>query len=398
MARLRNTPGFAGDAAMILLALLLGLGSVTYLVVHYRIVLPGQSQYHFAAEFDQAPAVQLAARQEVRIAGVTVGKITGASVAHDGYAEVDFEIDPSHRVYRNARVVLQSKTPLNIMYATLDPGSPAAGPLPEGGILPVSQTQRVTQPYELLDQLDDRARAALTSLVDETDVALAKAPVQLPRDLSAMRKAAISFQPVVDALAQRRTNLRHLVTSVAQIATAAGGDDQRLAKLATDLETTLSVVSHRDRELGATIEQLPGLTRTVRSSMHGAAKLARQLSPTLSSLTKAAGALPKTLSDLSSTVGDAQAVVTKAQPVVTKARPVVASLSPLTRDLHAALGSLSPVTSNLPSATAKLVPWLDDLGGFIYNTSSSFSLGDANGGLGRADLIVKLYDPTGGGQ
>lgn len=398
IARLRNTPGIAGDAAMILVVLVLGLGSVTYLLVHYRIVLPGQSQYHFAAEFDQAPAVQLAARQEVRIAGVPVGKITGASVAHDGYAQVDFEIASGHPVYRNARVVLQSKTPLNIMYATLDPGTPTAGALPDGGVIPVSQTQRVTQPYELLDQLDERSRAALTSLVNEADVALAKAPTQLPGDLTAVKQAAISFRPVVQALAERRANLRHLVTSVSQIATAAGGDDQRLARLASDLEATLSVVSERDQQLGRTIDQLPGLTRSVRSSMTSAARLSRQLSPTLDALTKASGALPKTLADLSATVGNVSTVVTKARPVVAKARPVVHSLSPLTRNLHTALGYLSPVTSNLPAATARLVPWLNDLGAFIYNTSSSFSLGDANGGLGRADLVVKLYDPTGGGQ
>jgi phospholipid/cholesterol/gamma-HCH transport system substrate-binding protein len=55
------------------------------------------------------------------------------------------------------------------------------------------------------------------------------------------------------------------------------------------------------------------------------------------------------------------------------------------------------VVSTLPEATQKLVPWLDHLGAFIYNTSSSFSLGDANGGIARAYVVVKLSDPTGGG-
>jgi phospholipid/cholesterol/gamma-HCH transport system substrate-binding protein len=96
-------------------------------------------------------------------------------------------------------------------------------------------------------------------------------------------------------------------------------------------------------------------------------------------------------------VSSARDLVVKARPVVREARPVVADLRPLTGDLRSALSDLGPVAANLPRATKRLVPWLDDLGGFVYNTSSSFSLGDVNGGIGRANVVVKLSDPTGGG-
>lgn len=397
VARLKNVPGIGQDLITTLGLAVLGVAAVAYLLIHDGIDLPGQSKYRFAAEFDQAPAIQLAARQEVRIAGVTVGKITGDSVASDGTAKVDFEIDPGHPVYKNARVVLSSKTPINIMYATLNPGTPSAGLLGDGGVIPVTQTSRVTQPYELLNQLDERTRAALTSLVDESAVALADAPRQLPGDLVAVKNAAASFKPVVEALAQRRENLRRVVTSLSQIATAAGSNNERLARLAADLETTLSVVSQRDSQLGSALNELPGLTDTLRSSMTAASSLTSQLSPTLDSLIHASGRLPQVLGDLNTTVGLAQTVVQEATPVVAKALPVVQNLAPLADDLHSALTSLTPVANNLPTATARLTPWLDNLGAFIYNTASSFSLGDANGGLGRANLIVKLYQPTGGG-
>ena len=39
---------------------------------------------------------------------------------------------------------------------------------------------------------------------------------------------------------------------------------------------------------------------------------------------------------------------------------------------------------------------MDDLAAFTYQTSSSFSLYDANGGMGRANLHVDLTNPTGG--
>lgn len=397
LARLRNTPHIGRDVGAIVALLAAGAVAVGYLFVHYQIVMPFNHNFHFSAEFDQAPAIQLAARQEVRIAGVSVGRITGDGIAPDGHARVDLEIDAGHPVYKDARVVLASKTPLNVVYVSLDPGHASAGQISAGGVIPVSQTSRITQPYELLDQLDERTRAALTSLVDDGAVAFTNSQSVLPQDLATLRTAMQSFQPVVDALAQRRENLRRLVTSVSQIATAAGGNQQRLASLAADLETTLGVVSARENQLGSTLQQLPALTSTLRTAMAKGAGLADQLTPTLDALSGASGKLPKVLADLAATVGKAQSVITAARPVVSKARPVLQNLSPLASDLNLALGSLSPVTSNLPAATQKLVPWLNDLGGFVYNTSSSFSLGDVNGGLGRANLIVKLYNPTGGG-
>jgi phospholipid/cholesterol/gamma-HCH transport system substrate-binding protein len=397
-ARLRNTPNLGRDMLVILVVSLLGLGAMIYLFSHEHVHVPFVSrQYHFSAEFDKAPGLQLASRQEVRIAGVTVGKITGASVAQDGNARLSFAISGGHPVYKDARLVMESKSPVNLMYVTLDPGTPSAGELPSHGTIPVSQTRRITQSYELLDNLDDRARAALTDLVDEADVALAGAPTALPPALKSTNAAAKSFQPVVDALAARRENLKHLVTSVSQIATAAGGDHQRLARLAADLETTLSVVGQRDRELGSALDELPGVTSTLRTSMDSVSRLSKQLSPTLTSLSQASGKLPKTLDSLATTVQSARGLIDQAGPVVSKARPVVENLAPLTSDLHSSLGDLAPVTSNLPGATAKLVPWLDNLGAFIYNTSSSFSLGDANGGVGRLDAVVKVLNPTGGG-
>lgn len=395
--RIKNTPGIGRDVALVLVLLLVGGGATVYLLANYRISSPTADKYHFSAEFDQAPAVQLAARQEVRIAGIEVGKITGAEVTDGGHARLDFSIDPDQTVYENAHLVMRSKTPLNVMYVTLDPGGPPAAPLEDGGVIPMSQTQRVLQPYELLDQLDARARSALTSLITEADVALADAPTDLAPGVNALDGAATSFQPVVDALQERRENLRRLVTAVARIADAAGDDDARLSSLADSVSTTLGVLAHNDDQLGASLAELPGMTHTLRTSMRSSAELSRILTPTLVDLRHASGDLPGALGDLDDTVVNARGLLREARPVARKLRPVVADLRPFVSDLNPSLGDLSPVTSTLPAATAKLVPWLDNLGAFIYQTSSSFSLGDANGGIGRANVVLKLTDPTGGG-
>ncbi|KRB80552.1 mammalian cell entry protein [Nocardioides sp. Root190] len=393
---MKNTPGLGRDVTLLVSLLAAGVIVTTYIFGQYHVIKPWDDKFEFAAEFDEAPAIQLASRQEVRIAGVSVGRITDGEPTDGGNAKLTLTIDEGHEVYKNASLVLRSKTPLNVMYIMLDPGDPSAGALPEGGVIPVTQTERVLQPYELLDELDDRARAALTDLVTQADVALASAPTDLAPGLKATDKAATSFQDVVDALQARRGNLRHLITSVSQIATAAGKDDERLDELVNALSDTLEVVSNREAELSTSLAKLPGVTTTLRNAMGDAKTLTDELSPVLRKLHDSASELPGTISDLAGTVSSAKDLVAKARPVIREALPVIADLRPLTGDLRSAVTDLAPVAANLPQATKRLVPWLDDLGGFVYNTSSSFSLGDVNGGLGRANLVVKLTDPLGG--
>lgn len=395
--RIRNTPGLTGDIALLVGLLVVGIVVTSAIVGNYQMIKPWDDKYAFAADFDEAPAIQLAARQEVRIAGVPVGRITGAKPTDNGNARVSLAIDKGHAVYKNARLVLRSKTPLNVMYMALDPGDPSSGKLPDDGVIPITQTERVVQPNELLDQLDDRARAALTDLVTQADVALASAPNDLAPGLASTDKAAASFTPVVEALQKRRANLRHLVTSLSQIAAAVGHDDKRLDSLVTALGDTLAVVSKRDAELSASLAKLPGVTTTLRDAMTDTKSLTDELTPVLRKLHSSSEELPGAIGDLSDTVRRAQSLVSKAGPVVRKAVPVVDDLRPLAANLNTAVANLSPVAANLPQATKRLVPWLDDLGAFVYNTSSSFSLGDVNGGLGRANVVVRLDEPTGGG-
>lgn len=394
MQRMRNSPGLGRNIAIVALVLVMGVGSGGYILSNYQLRAPWDDTYHFYADFEDAPAVQTDARQEVRIAGVPVGLVSSAEPGESS-VHMGFEIDEDQTVYQDARLMIRSKTPLNIIYVALDPGSPKAGELEEGGTIPVSQTDQFTQPYKVLNELDERARSALTDLVYEADVALVKAGRDLPEGVSQLNTTAQDLKPVVDALASRRENLRRLVTSLSQISVAAGEDDERLASLMGSLEQTLAVLAARDGELDATLARLPGVTSTLRSSLRDAGALTTELDPVLEQATRASGRLPGAVDRLTRTVVNARDVLETARPVIAKARPVVADLRPLTEDLDTSLRFLEPVTANLPQATAKLVPWLTNLGAFVYNTASSFSLGDANGGMGRANVVVEVLEPLG---
>jgi phospholipid/cholesterol/gamma-HCH transport system substrate-binding protein len=71
---------------------------------------------------------------------------------------------------------------------------------------------------------------------------------------------------------------------------------------------------------------------------------------------------------------------------VAKAKPVVDDLRPLVGDLNGTLPDLHEVTGRLNPITAAVLPYLNDLSAFVYQTNSLTSLHDANGGILRGLL------------
>ncbi|GAB3141348.1 hypothetical protein GCM10027258_23810 [Amycolatopsis stemonae] len=389
--RVRTVPGLGRDVLATTLVIALGVVSGAIILSHLNIHAPWSDRYEFAADFDSAPAISPGNNQEVRIAGVRVGEITAAEVTSDGHARVTMAIDPGHTVYDNAQLVLRPKNPLNEMYIEVNPGGPPGKPLPEDGVVPLAQTKRPVQPDEVFDHLDDRSRNALTTLLSESDIALANAPQTLPGGLQASDDTLLKLKPVVDALRTRQDTIKQLVTAFSQIATSVGGNDARLSQLADSTQQTLSTLAGRQDDLSKSLADLPGFAGDLKSAMDGVGTLTTQLNPTLDNLSAASKDLPPALQRMSDTVDQLGQTVRSAGPVVNQARPVVADLRPLVDDLHGAMDALKPTTARLDDMTRKVVAALDGgIQGFVYNTNSVFSVRDNTGTFPRGNFGVQV--------
>src|SRR5207248_9396183 len=109
----------------------------------------GPSGYEISAEFDQA--VNLGSQADVRISGVTVGKV--ASVRLDrrtGLTRAVIEIDPQFAPRpADTRAILRQKTLLGETYVELSPGSHNGPKRADGAALPGGQVAPTVQ----LDQI-----------------------------------------------------------------------------------------------------------------------------------------------------------------------------------------------------------------------------------------------------
>jgi phospholipid/cholesterol/gamma-HCH transport system substrate-binding protein len=394
--RLRSIPGLGRDTAVLTGVAVLGVVAAVVILTQLNFVPPWSSRSEIRVEVDDAVSVSPGNSQEVRIAGVPVGLISDSEATDHHTSILTLSIEPGHPVYADARAVLRPKNPLNEMYVSLSPGAPPARELGGDDVLPITQTSRPVQVEEALGGLDDRSRTALTSLVSESDEALARAPQSLPAGLDATSATLDRLRPVVTALAQRRDNIRRLVGTLAQVSTAAGQDDARLRGLLDSTQATLATLSSRDDQLARTLDQLPGLSDDLRRALSSTSTLTTELNPTLDELEAAGDALPPALERLDDTAGTLQQVAAQATPVVAKARPVVAGLRPVVSDLRGALSDAHPVARWADDATSQVAPWMYDLQAFFANTNSVFSVGEAGGRrIGRGHLSLDLTNPAG---
>jgi phospholipid/cholesterol/gamma-HCH transport system substrate-binding protein len=385
---MKNEPGLVRNLAVTLALVLLASVCGGIILTNQRFNWPWEDELTFYVTLRSSPGVSPGNGQEVRIAGVQVGDIRSVDVDDNGNAKLGIAIDPQYRVYDNAKVVLRPKSPVNEMYMELNPGGPPGKQLSDDAVLPVANSQRPIQIDEVLGHLDVNTRDALTSLLSESDVALAKAPEQLPEGVKATDQVARNLRPVAEALQTRKDTLAKLVTSLQQIATSVGGNDTRLSELATALQRTLNTVGTRSDSLDATLAALPDVMRQLKQATQAVQGLSDQLDPTLDNLQKATGTLPDSLSRLTKTADRIGQTVDVAAPVVAKARPVVADLRPFTGKLNEALPALGSITRNLDPVTGNLVSYLNDLGAFVVQTRSVTSLTDGNSGVLRAQVGI----------
>jgi len=134
----------------------LGVVSLTSIVVGVYLamnagnlpLIGGGTTYH--AEFVEAAGVRNG--EEVRIAGVKVGNITGLDLEND-HVRIDFKVDDGVRVGDASRVQIKIKTLLGSHYLQLDPAG--AGRQRPSVAIPRSRT---STPYEVVPALSDLSR------------------------------------------------------------------------------------------------------------------------------------------------------------------------------------------------------------------------------------------------
>jgi phospholipid/cholesterol/gamma-HCH transport system substrate-binding protein len=242
---------FVAIIGLVLIAVLVS----SVILSNQRLTLPGwvpvigKDFYEIEAEMQTAQSVTPGQGQTVNVAGVEVGEIKSVKL-EDGRAIIGMKIEPRYRrVYRDATVLLRPKTGLKDMVAELTPGTKAAGLLPEGGRIPVSQTLPDVNLDEILAALDADTRDYLTLLLNDGGQALKGNGNELANTLRRIEPTAKLSRRVNEALATRSANIKRAIHNFSLLTDELGDRDDTLADFVVDSKEVFSSLASQDANL-----------------------------------------------------------------------------------------------------------------------------------------------------
>jgi phospholipid/cholesterol/gamma-HCH transport system substrate-binding protein len=390
------------DFAAIAVLVVAAIGVSAYILEHQPSFVFGQTYYQVRAPFATAAAVTAGQGQAVTIAGVQVGQVGGVAL-HNGQAVVTMNIYKKYApIYRDATVLLRPRTPLKDMYLELDPGTPRAGRVPNGGSLSAASTQPDVDLSEILSSLDSDTRNYLVLLLSAGaqafhDPGSGNGVAPSAAAVADLRGTLKRFEPLdrdtkrfAALLATRQANIRRAIHNLNLVTNAFGGVEGQLASLIRASDTNFSAIAANDAQLQQTLTEFPPTLRQsiatlgkVRGFANASTTALQQLQPFARNLGPALKASRPLFRDTT--------------PVIAhQLRPFSVAVQPLARTLAAGAPKLKATIPALSSSIAVLNTVFNELahkpgggqqsylfwGAWLAHIADSLtSSQDANGGV-----------------
>ena len=274
--------------------------------------------YEVTAKFVRGP--ELASYADVRVSGITVGKVTRIRRTGDG-ATVRMKIDPEYvPLPTDTRATLRTKTLLGETFVDLSFGSRRKAKetgrfIADGGRIPAANVQPATQLDEILDAFDAPTRRDLRKVIGSLDEATDGRGKDINTTLANVGPTSESADALLDLLNRQSAEIR-------------SGTQ--------DLGTTFAAIGRRE---GA----IKGITQSGRQLLETTAAITPSLRETLRLLPSFLDETRRTMRSARVTAGIAKPAIDDLRPVTPLIRPALQQLGVLAPELRQALVELGPV-------------------------------------------------------
>ena len=311
--------------------------------------------YEINVPFNEA--TQLAQQSDVRISGVSVGKVQDIVLAPNGeqaMAKVDID-DKYGPLPRDTRAILRTKTLLGETYIELTPGNRNGPKLADGGTLPQAQIAESVQLDEIFRTFNPRTRAAFQSWQQEAAVAIQGQGASLSYAFGELEPAFTQFDRLFRVLDSQRLAVKQLFRNGATSLRALRGRQGELASLIRNSNAVFSTTAARDRDIEALFRAFPTFQDESKLTLERLKSFAVNADPVMRQLVPVAEQLSPTLIAFSKLAPQAKGFFEGLEPVIDRAPtgfPAARKLfrdqfPPLLRAVDPFLRNLNPVITGL---------------------------------------------------
>ena len=263
-----------------------------------------QKQHTYGALFSDVSG--LATGDDVRAAGVEVGRVNGLTLQPDNKVMVSFTTSEAVPVTRSTTLTVRYKDLVGNRYLEINPPATPASPLPSGAVIPASRTQ----PALSLDALFN------------------------------------GFQPLFQGLQPGQINQLS-----AELITVFQGEGGTIDGLLSSIGSLTSTLANRDQVIGQVIDNLNSVLGTVSQHDNQLSDLVVQLQQLVSGLAADRDPIGRSLGHISGLAGNLAGLLGAARPDVSGDVHQVNRLSTL---LNSDSANLNSTLQSLPAEYQRL--------------------------------------------
>jgi phospholipid/cholesterol/gamma-HCH transport system substrate-binding protein len=323
--------------------------------------------YRFSATFVEG--TQLAKEADVRISGVSVGKVKTIDVQADGRSKVVIELNRRYApIPRDTRAILRQKTLLGETYVELSPGDKASGALADGGVLPFSQVSPAVQLDQIFRAFDPQTRAAFETWM----VSLAEGVQGRGQDindaLGNLGPFARDTNTLVQILNAQAPEVQRLVANTGDVFNALSERDHQLSSLITNSNTVFATTAQRGSDLAQFFQALPTFESESQKTVVRLTAYALNTNPLITQLRPAARQLSPTLQSLSILAPDLKGLFRDLNPLIDASRTGLPAVKQFLDELHPFLGALDSPLRELNPILSFVGQYKQELNAFFSNT------------------------------
>lgn len=380
----------AGLVGLTVLAL---FGAGLYVAFASSRGLPGLPYTIVRADFTTVGPMTVGS--DVRENGVRVGQVSELAF-RDGHAVATLQITGHRPVYRDARAVILSRSPLEEFYVQLDPGHPSSGPLGHH-VLPLSQTSGAHTLDELLDVFDAPTRDALSATLRQLGDGAAGHSRDLNDALGSAPDLLNSLSTTSGALASPQADLPALLQNADVLASRFQGRQQQISALVANLDTTIRALAvDHGVPLRKSLQSLPATLTSARGALDSLDQPLGDTRTALATLAPGATALGSSTPNLRGFLRESVRPLRKVPSVARLARPAVNSLTTVIADARPLVPRVAEALDRAVPPLEVLAPYSPEAALAFKYAASAFGLHDAAGTYAlHVSLTVNTSSVTG---
>jgi phospholipid/cholesterol/gamma-HCH transport system substrate-binding protein len=310
----RGTRGDETRNPVLTRAIAVGAVIAAVMLAAFLLFVRGDGDYVVEAEFMNGG--QLGEGNGVRVAGATVGTVEDIRVSDDGQAVVRFSVDEEYApLRRGTRAIIKQTSQSGIANRFIDLylGPAGGAEIEDGGRLSVDETQTAVELDQLFAIFDRKTRASTQDLIEGSAELFRGRGEQIRRAVRYLNPSLSTGTRLFRELSRDEPLLERFLVDSAQFVGALAERRDDLRSLVSNANTTFRALGDQQAALAESVELLPPFMRRANTTFVN---------------------LRRALDDVDPLVDVSKPAVRRLGPFLDAARAFAADAEPTIRDLR----------------------------------------------------------------